>query len=119
VTAATDGTVRVWDATLGEELCRLPGQPDAPKAVALAPDGSSLVSGSPQGAVRIWGLSNADVVRARLGRTGEASPAEQRPAAATAATPPGRGAAPPGPAPDAAAPRARRETPQDPPGPAG
>lgn len=119
VTAATDGTVRIWDATLGEELCRLPGQPDAPTAIALAPDGSSLVSGSPQGAVRIWGLSNADVVRARLGRTGEPSLAAQRPAAATASTPPARAAAPPGPTPDAAAPRARRETPPGPPGPAG
>ncbi|MEI6241514.1 MAG: protein kinase [Planctomycetia bacterium] len=64
VTASRDGTVRIWD-TEGPELCRLPGQPEQPRAVALSPDGELLVAAAAGGPVRIHGLSNADVTRAR------------------------------------------------------
>jgi WD40 repeat protein len=65
VTAATDGTVRIWDPALGQELSALPGQRDYPKAVALSPDGTKLLAATTDGAVRIWGLSNAEIISAR------------------------------------------------------
>lgn len=92
VTASRDSTVRIWDVE-GSELCRLPGQPEWPRAVALSPDGTLLVAAAAAGPVRIHGLSNADVTRARA----EA-------AAGAQASP---------------APPASRETPPDRPGPAG
>ena len=92
VTASRDGTVRIWDAE-GPELCRLPGQPERPQAVALSPDGTLLVAAAAGGPVRIHGLSNADVTRARTESVDDAA------------------AAPVPPAP--------RETPPDRPGPAG
>jgi WD40 repeat protein len=64
VTSATDGTVRVWEVATGRVLCVLPGQPDAPRAVALSPDGTLLVAAA-AGSIRIHGLSNADVATAR------------------------------------------------------
>jgi WD40 repeat protein len=67
VTSSTDGTVRVWDVATGRELCVLPGQPDAPRAVALSPDGTLLVVAAAGGPIRIHGLSNADVATARQG----------------------------------------------------
>jgi WD40 repeat protein len=88
VTASRDGTVRIWD-TEGQELCRLPGQPDWPRAIALSPDGTLLVAAAAGGVARIHGLSNADVTRARTESVDE----------------------PP-------APQALRETPPDRPGPA-
>lgn len=94
VTASRDGTVRIWDVE-GSELCRLPGQPERPRAVALSPDGTLLVAAAAGGPVRIHGLSNADVTRARVESVEDAAVA---------------------PAP---APPASRETPPDRPGPAG
>jgi WD40 repeat protein len=91
VTASRDGTVRIWDAE-GPELCRLPGQPERPQAVALSPDGTLLVAAAAGGVARIHGLSNADVTRARVESVDDAA------------------AAP--------VPQAPRETPPDRPGPA-
>ncbi len=92
VTASRDGTVRIWDAE-GPEVCRLPGQPERPRAVAMSPDGTLLVAAAAGGPTCIHGLSNADVTRVRA----EA-------AAGAPASP---------------APPASRETPPDRPGPAG
>jgi len=72
VTASRDGTVRIWDAE-GKEVCRLPGQPDWPRAIALSPDGTLLVAPAAGGVARIHGLSNADVTRARTESVDEAA----------------------------------------------
>lgn len=93
ISSATDGTIRIWDAGLGDELCALSGDKDFPTAIALSPDGTQLVTAGADGMVQIQGLSNAAVVKARQ-------------AAAAAA-------------PDAAAPQASRETRPDRPDPAG
>ena len=65
ITGSTDGTVRIWDADLGHELLKLPGQRDYPGVVALSPDGTRVVAAAADAAIRIWGLSNAEIVRAR------------------------------------------------------
>jgi WD40 repeat protein len=79
VTASRDGTVRIWDVE-GPELCRLPGQPERPRAVALSPDGTLLVASAAGGPVRIHGLSNADVTRARVESVDDAAAAPVPPA---------------------------------------
>jgi WD40 repeat protein len=65
VTGAADSTVRIWDADLGHELLKLPGQREYPGVVALSPDGTLVVAAAADTAIRIWGLSNAEIVRAR------------------------------------------------------
>jgi WD40 repeat protein len=66
VTASRDETVRIWDVETGQDLCTLPAPRDFPRAVALSPDGTLLVTAAtPAGGTRIWGLSNAAVVSAR------------------------------------------------------
>jgi WD40 repeat protein len=66
VTASRDDTVRIWDVETGHDLCTLPAPGDFPRAVALSPDGTLLVTAAtPAGGTRIWGLSNAAVVSAR------------------------------------------------------
>jgi WD40 repeat protein len=53
-------SARLWDASTGIELLRLPreGQESAIRAVAVAPDGSSIVTGSDDGITRVWGASD-------------------------------------------------------------
>ncbi|NDC54647.1 MAG: hypothetical protein EBZ74_10260 [Planctomycetia bacterium] len=65
VSAARDGTVRIWDVHLGHQLLTLDAQRDVPEAVAIAPDGQRLVTALPDGTIRIWGLSNMAVTSAR------------------------------------------------------
>jgi WD40 repeat protein/serine/threonine protein kinase len=54
VTAVTDGTALVWDATNGQELFCLAGHRSEVTSVAYAPDGKWLVTGSTDGTARIW-----------------------------------------------------------------
>lgn len=64
VTASADGTVRIWDASSGRELGSLPGSRETPRAIALDPTGTRLMTTAPDG-VRLWGLTNADVIASR------------------------------------------------------
>ncbi|MFT7521639.1 MAG: serine/threonine protein kinase/WD40 repeat protein, partial [Kiritimatiellia bacterium] len=53
-TGSSDGLVRVWDATKGTELGRLPGHHGV-KAMAFTPDGNGLVTATKR-QVRYWAL---------------------------------------------------------------
>ena len=52
-----DGTVRIWDAATGQQRAALTGHDGRVMAVAIAPDGSWLATGSDDGTVRIWDLT--------------------------------------------------------------
>jgi WD40 repeat protein/serine/threonine protein kinase len=54
VTAVTDGTARVWDATSGHELVCLRGHREEVTSVAYSPDGKWLVTGSTDDTARLW-----------------------------------------------------------------
>lgn len=64
VTASADGTVRIWDASSGRQLCALPGSREVPRGIALDPTGLRLVTVT-DGRVRVWGVSNAEIITAR------------------------------------------------------
>jgi WD40 repeat protein len=49
--------VRIWNAATGEEQAALTGHTGRVRAMAVAPDGSWLASGSDDGAVRIWDIA--------------------------------------------------------------
>ena len=56
VTAATDGTVRLWDATTGAELRRFAGHSGPVTGVAISGDGRTLATSSQDNTVRVWDL---------------------------------------------------------------
>lgn len=58
-TASADGTVQVWDMVSGQSVRKLDGHGGSVYGLARLPDGH-LVSGSLDGAVRVWDVS-ADV----------------------------------------------------------
>jgi eukaryotic-like serine/threonine-protein kinase len=53
-TGGTDLTVRVWDATSGQEALTLRGHTDYVRTVAFTPDGNRLFSASDDRTIRIW-----------------------------------------------------------------
>jgi RNA polymerase sigma factor (sigma-70 family) len=53
------GDVRLWDARTGKEEVALRGHVDVVHAVAWAPDGHLLVSGSQDGTIRLWNIAEA------------------------------------------------------------
>jgi WD40 repeat protein len=52
--ADRDPTIRVFDVASGNEVARFEGHRNAITALAFAPDGQRLVSGSADGSVRVW-----------------------------------------------------------------
>ena len=72
ITASDDGTVRIWQLDSGQELLALPGSGEHPETTVLSPAGDRLVTvvdeTGERPAVRIWGLANAEVFKARLER---------------------------------------------------
>ena len=58
LTSNGDGHVKVWDVTSGEILHRFTGHKGRVNQLALCPSGDLFVSGSEDGAVKIWDLGN-------------------------------------------------------------
>jgi WD40 repeat protein len=54
LSAANDGTARVWDAASGQELACLVGHRERVSDLACSPDGRLLASASNDGTVRVW-----------------------------------------------------------------
>ena len=57
------GELKFWDATGGRELLTLYGHQDLITSVACSPDGSRLCTASNDRTLKIWNLSNGDVLK--------------------------------------------------------
>lgn len=55
-TSGWDGQISLWDLASGLRLATLIGHFGRARAMALSPDGKSLVSADPEGSIRLWSL---------------------------------------------------------------
>lgn len=63
VTASSDGTARIWDATTGRELLRLIGHADRVGSVAFSPDGLEVATASADQTARLWDAATGREIR--------------------------------------------------------
>jgi len=80
--------VRLWDVAKGEELAVLRGHANHVMAVTFSPDGTQLATASDDHTARIWGLSNAEIHRARVAADARAVTREGLESAPPAPVPP-------------------------------
>jgi WD40 repeat protein len=57
-----DGTIRLWDASTGEELHTLKGHMGRVTSVSFSPDGTRLLSGDDKREKLIWDLKSGEVL---------------------------------------------------------
>jgi WD40 repeat protein len=62
-------TVRVWDASTGQETLRLKGRSESVDSVAFSPDGRRIVSGSWDNTVRVWDAASGQETLMLKGHT--------------------------------------------------
>ncbi len=63
VSGGSDGTVRLWDLSTGEEQKRFVGHSAGVLCVAVSPDGNWAASGGKDRTVRIWDLKSGEQLR--------------------------------------------------------
>jgi hypothetical protein len=82
VTADVEGTITIWDLTLGEVVRRLPNQTSFVSAVAISADGFTAATSGPRNWVTVWCTASGKPIR---------SVDVGAPVTALALTPEGRG----------------------------
>ncbi len=70
VSAGKDGTVRLWDATSGEQLGTLEGHEGHVLGLAVSPDGSLIASAGFDKSVRLWDAESGEIIRTMNGHAG-------------------------------------------------
>jgi WD40 repeat protein/serine/threonine protein kinase len=68
--ANLDKTVKVWDATTGQEIHSLMSHTDFVHSVAFSPDGKRLASASEDGTVKVWDATTGQVLLTLEGHEG-------------------------------------------------
>ncbi len=69
VSASTDQTIRVWEASTGQLKTTLRGHAGAVLSLALSADGKTLVSGSHDQTIRLWDLDSGELRTTLKGHT--------------------------------------------------
>ncbi len=59
ISASSDATIRIWNASSGEEESQFTGHSLSVIALSISPDGSRLVSGSDDTTLRIWRINSS------------------------------------------------------------
>ena len=72
-THLANNTLKVWDATTGQELRTLKGHTDDVTCAAFSGDGKRIVSGSYDGAVKVWDADKGQEIRHAQGTHGTVS----------------------------------------------
>ncbi len=67
IASASDRTITLWNPRTGEEISTLNGHSRPLNALAISPDGVTLVSGGEDNAIKLWNLATGQEVRT-LGR---------------------------------------------------
>lgn len=70
MSGGTDGTIRIWATTSGEELATLPAHTSGVWSLALSADGRRLVSGGGDGTVKLWQVERDEPVAILPGNGG-------------------------------------------------
>ena len=70
VSAGKDATIRLWDATTGEQLSTLQGHEGRIDGLAVSPDGSSIASAGSDAKVRLWDAESGDIIHTISGHQG-------------------------------------------------
>ena len=76
LTAAIDGTARIWDAASGKSLFVLRGHTDIVNSAKFSPDGTRVVTSSSDGTARVWSASTGATIAVLGGHVGFVSTAE-------------------------------------------
>jgi WD40 repeat protein len=71
VSTSYDDTVRVWNASTGEQVHELKGHTGDVNSAAFSSDGKSIVSASYDKTVRVWNASTGEQVHELKGHTGD------------------------------------------------
>jgi eukaryotic-like serine/threonine-protein kinase len=69
--SAGDETIRLWDATTGEEIRKLKGPKAEVTRISFSPDRSRLASGYDDNVIRIWDTKTGRVISELKGHTGK------------------------------------------------
>src|SRR6516165_2393491 len=67
VTASSDRTARLWDATTGQEIVALRGHEAGVVSASFSPDGTSIVTASIDGTARLWDATTGQEIVALRG----------------------------------------------------
>lgn len=63
VTASSDRTVKLWDATSGEEIRTFIGHKDVVTSAGFSPDGLHILTASWDGTAKLWDAATGDEIR--------------------------------------------------------
>jgi eukaryotic-like serine/threonine-protein kinase len=69
VSGSTDNTLKIWDATSGQEILTLNGHTDGVTSVSFSPDGKRIVSGSGDKTLKIWDATSGQEILTLKGHT--------------------------------------------------
>ncbi|MBL8891863.1 MAG: protein kinase [Planctomycetaceae bacterium] len=70
VSAGKSGTIRVWDATTGEQRGTLAGHEGEVFGLASSPEGSLIASAGFDKSVRLWDAESGEIIRTMTGHAG-------------------------------------------------
>jgi eukaryotic-like serine/threonine-protein kinase len=70
VSAGKGGTIRLWDATTGEQLGTLAGHDGQVLGLAVSPEGSLIASAGFDKIVRLWDAESGEIIRTMTGHAG-------------------------------------------------